>query len=95
MDEFEFDNLHAAARTCQDRRLGAGSLCDRCDHGHVYRRRGSQDVTVHCRSLRSRVPADIMECNAFRAASELTLSDMIDIAVTIDPREGIDRRSYR
>lgn len=34
MDEIEFDSLYAAARTYQDRRLGAGSLCDRCDHGH-------------------------------------------------------------
>jgi hypothetical protein len=49
MDEIEFDSLYAAARTYQDRRLGAGSLCDRCDHGHIYRRRGARDVAV-CRS---------------------------------------------
>ena len=95
MDEIEFDSLYAAARTYQDRRLGAGSLCDRCDHGHIYRRRGARDVAVYCRSLRTRVPADIAECSAFRAATALTLSDMVDIALTIDPREGIDRRSYR
>ena len=41
------------------------------------------------------VPPDIAECSAFRAATALTLSDMMDLALTIDPREGIDRRSYR
>jgi len=81
--------------TYQDRRLGAGSLCDRCDHGHIYRRRGARDVAVYCRSLRTRVPSDIAECSAFRAATALTLGDMLDLALTIDAREGIDRRSYR
>ena len=95
MDEIEFDSLYATARTYQNRRLGAGSLCDRCDHGHIYRRRESQEVVVYCRSLRTRVPSDIAECSVFRAATALTLSDMTDIALTIDPREGVDRRSYR
>jgi hypothetical protein len=48
MDELDFDSFYAAARTYQDRRLGAGSLCDRCDHGHIYRRRGARDVAVYC-----------------------------------------------
>ena len=56
MDEIEFDSLYAAARTYQDRRLGAGSFCDRCDHGHIYRRRGAR---VYCRSLRTQVPSDL------------------------------------
>ena len=56
MDEIEFDSLYAAGRTYQDRRLGAGSLCDRCEHGHIYRRRDARDVAVYCRSLR--VPHD-------------------------------------
>ena len=95
MDEIEFDSLHAAARTFQDRRLGAGSLCDRCDHGHIYRRRGARDVSVYCRGLRAQVPPDIAECSAYRAATALTPGDMMDLALTIDPREGINRRSYR
>jgi hypothetical protein len=95
MDETEFDSLHATARTYQDHRLGAGSLCDRCAHGHIYRRRGARDVAVYCRSLHVQVPPDIAECSAFRAATALTLSDMMDLALRIDPREGIDRRSYR
>ena len=95
MDEIDFDNLYTTARTYQDRRLGAGSLCDRCDHGHIYRRRGAGDVAVYCRSLRTQVPPDIAECSAFRAATALTLSDMMEIALMIDPRDGIDGRSYR
>lgn len=95
MDELVFDSLHAAARTYQDHRLGAGSLCDGCDHAHIFRRRCAPDVSVYCRSLRARVPSDISECSAFRAATAPTLSDMIDIALTVDPRPGIDGRSYR
>jgi hypothetical protein len=95
MDEIEFGSLHATARTYQDRHLGSGGLCDRCDHGHLYRRRGSRDVAVYCRSLHVQVPSDIAECSTFRAATALTLSDMMDLALPIDPRQGIDQRSYR
>ena len=95
MDEIEFDSLYATARTYQDRRLGTGTLCDRCDHGHIYRRRGARDISVYCRSLRAQVPPDIAECSAYRGAATLTLGDMMDLALTIDPREGVDRRSYR
>ncbi len=86
-DEIEFDSLCAAGRTYHDRRLGAGSLCDRCEHGRIYRRRDAPDVAVYCRSLPTRVPPDIAECSAYRAATALTLGDMMDMALTIDPRE--------
>ena len=41
------------------------------------------------------MPPDIVECSEFKAVTALSLSQMADIALPIDPRPGISDGSYR
>jgi hypothetical protein len=50
---------------------------------------------VYCSFAEREVPADIVECSKFRDVNTMSLPDMIQIAVPIDARPGIDDRSYR
>lgn len=93
-DVDEFD-LHAAAQPFRERQAGGDSLCTGCRHSHVYRRRGSPDATIYCHRLERYVPPDIVECSEFRAIAALSLSEMADIALHVDPRPGISDGSYR
>jgi len=93
-DPDDFD-IHAAARPYRERRTGTPVLCAGCKHSHLYRRQGRQDAAVFCHSLDRYVPPDIVECSEFRPVSALTLSQMSEIALPVDPRPGISDRSYR
>lgn len=91
----EADQLRAGSRAVEETRLDANTLCARCQWGHLYRRRRSLQFQVFCGYLEHHVPADIVECSKFRDAKTLSLSDMVSIALPVDPRIGVDERSYR
>lgn len=97
MQTFDFDefDLHAAAQPYRERQAGGDSLCVGCRHSHLYRRRGSPDVSIYCHRLERYVPPDIVECSEFKAVTALSLSQMAEIALVIDPRRGISDGSYR
>ena len=97
MRTFDFDefDIHIAAQPYRDRSVGGQSLCTGCKHSHLYRRQGDQDVRVFCHRLDRYVPPDIVECSEFRPIAALSLSQMREIALPVDPRPGVSDGSYR
>ena len=93
--EFEdFDSFSVAAPHA-GRRFGGASLCAGCKHAHLYRRREQLDPAVYCHELGKYVPPDIVECSQFSAVGALSVHQMQQIAVPIDPRPGVSDGSYR
>lgn len=97
MSTFDFDEFDpfTTAGPYREGRFGGVSLCAGCKHSHVHRRRSSPDPSVYCHELGKYVPPDIVECNQFSAVAALSLHQIQKIALPIDPRPGIDDRSYR
>ncbi len=93
-DPDDFD-IHTAAQPYRDRAVAGQNLCTGCKHSHLYRRQGDQHVAVYCQSLGRYVPPDIVECSEFEAVAALSLSQMREIALPIDPRPGVSDGSYR
>jgi hypothetical protein len=93
-DPDDFD-IHAAAQPYRERQAGTQILCAGCKHSHMYRRQGQQDGSVFCHSLDRYVPPDIVECSDFKAVAALSLSQMREIALPVDPRPGVRDGSYR
>ena len=91
----EVNQLRAGNRAVEETRLAANTLCARCQWGHLYRRRRRLQFQVFCGYLERHVPADIVECSKFRDAKALSLSDMVSIALPVDPRICVDEWSYR
>ncbi len=90
----DFD-IHTAAQPYRERPVGGQNLCTGCKHSHLYRRHGDQDVRVFCHRLDRYVPPDIVECSEFRPIASLSLSQMREIALPVDPRPGVNDGSYR
>jgi hypothetical protein len=97
MARFEFEDFdpYSVAEPHQERRFGGASLCGGCKHAHLYRRRNKLDPAVYCYELGKYVPPDIVECSQFSAVAALSLHQMKEIALPIDPRPGINDGSYR
>ena len=97
MPRFDLDDFDpcTVAEPRGDKRLGGDSLCAGCKHAHVYRRRENPDAHVYCHELGKYVPPDIVECSQFSAVAALSLHQMKEIALPIDPRPGISDGSYR
>ena len=97
MPRFDFDDFDpcVVAEPPGEKRLGTDSLCAGCKHSHVYRRRDDRDPFVYCHELGKYVPLDIVECSQFSAMAVLSLHQMQQIALPIDPRPGISDSSYR
>ncbi len=93
--DFEEFDIHTAAVPYRDRSVGGQSLCTGCKHSHLYRRQREQDVRVFCHRLDRYVPPDIVECSEFRPVAALSLSQMMEIALPVDPRPGVSDGSYR
>jgi hypothetical protein len=91
----EAEQLALGSRAVEERRLDTSILCARCTWGHLYRRRRRLHFEVFCSFLERPVPADIVECSKFSDANDLSLRDMVQMALPVDPRPGIDDRSYR
>jgi hypothetical protein len=92
MVRFEFEDF---AEPYQERRFGGGGLCGGCKHAHLYRRRDKLDPAVYCHELGRYVPPDIVECSQFLSMAALSLRQMQEIALPIDPRPGVNDGSYR
>jgi hypothetical protein len=97
MRTFDLDDFdpYSAAEQYRGRRPTGDSLCSGCKHAHIYRRLAAPEPTVHCRTLDRPVPPDIVECSQFSAVASLSLHQMQQIALRIDPRPGISDGSYR
>jgi hypothetical protein len=50
---------------------------------------------IYCHELGKYVPPDIVECSQFSAVAALSLHQMKEIVLPIDPRPGISDGSYR
>ena len=64
-------------------------LCRTCAHAHITRTRYSEVPTVICEALISeahRVPLDIVECSNYARRGQMTLDDMGEIALFVDPK---------
>ena len=64
-------------------------LCRTCMHAHITRTRYSEVPTVICEALMNqnyRVPLDIMECSSYTRRGRLSLDDMTEIALLVDPK---------
>lgn len=75
-------------------RTDAKSLCITCEHGTVFRQRSRDRVVFVCQKLDREVPNDIIECTGYENPHELGLGQLIEMAVIIDPREGVNVRSF-
>lgn len=70
------------------------SVCSSCRHAHITRRGSANHRVIVCRQLGRPVPHDLSECNSYQNVTELTLQQMSDIAVLIDPRDLL-KEGYR
>ncbi|HEV8642755.1 MAG TPA: hypothetical protein VGV13_16830 [Methylomirabilota bacterium] len=97
MVRFEFEDFdpYSVAEPYRQARPSGRSLCDGCKHAHLYRRRDRAEVAVYCHELGKYVPPDIVECSQFSAVAALSLHQMQQIALPIDPRPGVSDGSYR
>ena len=70
------------------------SLCVSCENGLVFRRRGDVDATFYCKDLDKEMPNDIVECTRYEDPQALTLTELVGIALNIDPRVGVHDKSF-
>ncbi len=91
LEDFDFD----AARQVSVRRAHGDSICAGCKHSQTYRRRGHPYPVIYCSELYKHVPPGIVECSEFEAVASLSLEQMQQIALPVDPRPGVNDGSYR
>jgi hypothetical protein len=84
----------AGTPPAEERGLLQSSLCARCEHGVVYRRQDHLDVTAYCKTMLCPVPPDVAECTTFQRPNTLDLEHMVEMAVAIDVRDGVNGRAY-
>lgn len=77
------------------------ALCGQCEHGIVYRRNasvgkgaGAGEPVTYCQRIGETVPNDIVECSGFSEPHSMDMTDMVRIALIIDPRPGVNGKSY-
>src|SRR5712691_6528783 len=83
------------------RRTGSNlirGICGRCVEG-IVTKRGSPDsqhstVQVYCKRMEKKVPHDIMECSVFWDVKDMSLTDLAQMALIIDPRESPPGGNY-
>ena len=64
-------------------------LCRTCRNAHITRTQYSEVPTVICEALigeNYRVPLDIMECSSYDKKGRMSLDDMTEIALLVDPK---------
>ncbi len=70
------------------------SLCFRCTHSHIYRRKEDFNVVIRCNELtdyaHSQMANDIEECNRFNQSGKLSIWDLMQIAqpIMIDGKDS-------
>ena len=75
-------------------------LCASCTHSTVYRRHGDagvqgRDSKIWCSMIGREMPPDISECSKYWSVKRMTIFDMHNIAILIDPRVAVNDGSYR
>ena len=78
----------------EERDLRHTSLCARCEHGVVYRRRDHLEVAAYCKTMLRHVPSDSAECTNFEQPNAIDLETMVEMALPVDAREGVNENSY-
>lgn len=63
------------------------SICSTCDRAHITRQASENRRRIYCTRLETVMPDDIAECNKYLGITELSLSQMGEIAMMIDPRD--------
>lgn len=59
------------------------SLCSTCQHAHIMRRTSTNSRAVKCQEIGSFVPEDIKECNSYLNFTQLSLSQMAQLATLV------------
>ena len=62
------------------------SLCTSCRWATVTRRHSQNERRIRCVELQMWVPTDIVECNSYGSLTELSLSQMSEMAILIETR---------
>lgn len=91
------DAVCVKARALEERGLTANTLCARCKYGMIMRRRNRLELMVFCRRFwdtPTRVPEDLAECSCFEAHTKMTIAEMGELALPVDPRKGVNEKSY-
>ncbi len=87
--------LEATSRQFEERGLESESLCSKCGHSIIYRRKSKLEITVFCDRFARIVPSDIVVCNRFQHYKAMDLWEMKEIAVDVDKRVAVKDGSYR
>jgi hypothetical protein len=61
-------------------------ICGSCQWATIIRRASRNTRTIRCGELGKQVPEDITECTAYQNFTQLSLQQMGQIAIVIDPR---------
>ena len=91
LDQYErTEALENRAHTIENRvESRVGGLCGRCSHAMIYRRRGYPHYTIVCSALDREVPDDISECSRYSDPRALSLGQMVEMALDLDPRPRV------
>lgn len=74
--------------------LLGNSVCSSCKRSMAFRRRAKLDVVTWCHSLERVVPSDIAECTNYEAKNTISIHQMVDMALDVDGRRGVNDKSY-
>lgn len=92
VDRYELaDRLEVAAKKLDGQRLShfvdTRSLCLSCREAIITRLASRNNRQIRCGALGRVVPDNIVECTAYRNITQLSLSQMVEIAYLIDNRK--------
>ncbi len=62
------------------------SICISCRHSIITRRGSQNHRSIRCQML-GPVPHDLTECSSYLGINELSLGQMVEMAMIIDPRD--------
>ena len=68
------------------------SLCSRCEHSQIMRKKGDRHYNTYCHNF-SQFVAPLDECSAFSEQNKLTLREMTDIAGLINTKDKVGFKS--
>jgi hypothetical protein len=63
------------------------ALCNSCRYANITRQASQNTRVIRCTQNAQQVPEDIVECNSYSSIIALTLGQMAEIAILIDPRK--------
>lgn len=78
----------------EEKGLGNG-LCRTCEAGTVFKSGSEREIRAYCGRVNRWVAPDVVECTRYIARDTLDLDELARLAIIVDPRVGVDDRSYR